>query len=222
MILGSCSISRRNVDRYFEVAQANAPYDVIIVPGVPYDGEHWQSVMQIRVYWSQYLHQNGITNNIIYSGGAVYSKYSEAKVMRLFGLALNLPEDKLYLDTLAEHSVENVYSSYQIAKKQGFERIALATDPFQSKSMRKFIKKHNLPIDLIPIVFDTLRTFDRPEPTIDSSSAIEPDFISIKERESFFIRLAGTMGKQIIWYKEDLSDPKLIRKYERKKRLITD
>ena len=206
--------------RHLETAKEKAPYDVIIVPGVPFEDSTWSSTMKIRVNWSYYLHQNGITKNIIYSGNAVYTPYSEAKIMREYGLALGLPNDQLFLDTLAEHTVENIYYSYRVAKKAGFKKIAFATDPFQAKSMRRFIKTHDFGIDLIPIVFDTLSARNYIEPKIDPSIAFDSSFISIKDRESFSTRFSGTMGKQIIWYKSDLKDDKLIRKYRRKERLI--
>jgi hypothetical protein len=177
--------------------------------------------MNIRVSWENFLFKNGIANNIIFSGGAVYTKYSEAKIMAEYGKALGIPETAIFLDTNEEHSTENVYYSCLIAKKQGFTRIALASDPFQAKSLEMMIKKHNLPIDILPILFDTLRTIDRPEPKRYPEIAIENSFVSITERESFFTRVKGTMGKQIVCLEEDLPNDRKVRKYKRKGRGIT-
>jgi uncharacterized SAM-binding protein YcdF (DUF218 family) len=219
LFLTSCGISQKSVRQQFNRASMNQ-YDAVIVPGVPFDGNKWQMTMQIRVHWSNYLFKKGITKNIIYSGGTVYSEYNEAKVMALYAKALGIPEGLIYVDTLAEHSTENVYYSYQVAKAQGFKKIALATDPFQSGSLKSFIKKHELPIDLIPIVFDTLANLDKYEPEIDPSSAQEENFVSIKKRESFFKRWRGTLGKQIIWKSDELPNDKLRKKYRRKNRCI--
>jgi len=221
LILSSCGMSQRSVKDQYNSAATNR-YDAIIVPGVPFNGEKWQMTMQIRVHWSNFLYKKGITKNIIYSGGSVYSEYNEAKIMALYGEALGIPKNYIYVDTLAEHSTENVYYSYQVAKKLGFKRIALATDPFQSGSLRSFIKKHELPIDLIPIVFDTIGKIDKYEPEIDPSSAKETNFVSIKKRESFFKRFSGTLGKQIKWKNEELPNDKIRRKYKRKNRLAED
>lgn len=220
-IISSCGMSQKSVKQQYNSVASNQ-YDAIIVPGVPFDGKKWQMTMQIRVHWSNFLFKNGITKNIIYSGGTVYSEYNEAKVMALYGEALGIPKNSIYVDTIAEHSTENVYYSYQIAKKQGFKRIALATDPFQSGSLRSFIKKHELPIDLIPIVFDTIGKIDKYEPEIDPTSAKETNFVSIKKRESFFKRFRGTLGKQIKWKNEELPNDKLRRKYKRKNRIAAD
>jgi len=222
MVLASCSISQKRSVEILRQAEASAPYDAIIVPGVPHDGQHWQRTMLMRVRWSEFLYEKGITKNMIYSGDAVYTQYSEAKIMASYANAIGLPDARVFVDTNAEHSVENVYYSYRIAKAQGFTRIALATDPFQGKSMRKFIKKHELPIDLLPILFDTLSTLDHSEPTIDPQQSIQPNFVSIKDRQGFFRRLGGTLGKEITWYKSDLSNHHLIKKYARQGRLIDD
>lgn len=82
------------------------------------------------------------------------------------------------------------------------------------------IKKLELPIDLIPIIIDTLKTIERPEPKIDVRVCVQDPFISIKDRESFFTRLKGTMGGHIIWHEEDLPNEKMIAKFKRKGRLI--
>jgi len=219
-ILTSCSFSKNKTQQYFEEAQKKAPYDVIIVPGVPHNGISWSSIMNIRVSWANYLFKQGITKNIIFSGGAVYTKFSEAKVMAEYGKALGIPKENIFTDTNAEHSTENVYYSFLIAKKNGFKKIGLATDPFQAKSLRGMIHKLDLPIDLIPIVFDTLSKIERKEPNISFDVAIEDSFVSIKERESFFTRLKGTSGRNILFYEEDLPDEKTIKKFRKKGRLI--
>lgn len=219
-LMFACSFSKRKSQQYFDDAKLKAPYDAVIVPGVPHDGSSWSSVMNIRVSWANYLYKNGLTNNIIFSGGAVYTKYSEAKTMAAYGMALGIPQEHIFVDTMAEHSTENVYYSYLIAKQQGFKKIALATDPFQAKSLKGMIHKLQLPIDLLPILFDTLRQIDRYEPEVSLETAIVDTFVSIKERESFFTRLKGTAGKHIIWYEEDLPNQRKVNKMRKKGRLV--
>jgi uncharacterized SAM-binding protein YcdF (DUF218 family) len=222
IIVSSCIFSKKKSRTLYSKAQTEAPYDAIIVPGVPYDGVTWSSTMKNRVLWSYYLYENGITENIIYSGGAVYTKYSEAKVMAEYGKALGIPASNILLDTLAEHSSENVYYSYLVAKRNGLKKVAFATDPFQAKSLKGMINKLELPIDLIPLILDSIGNADYPEPNINGELAIENNFISIKERESFFVRLEGTMGKQILFYKEDLPNERTIKKFKKQGRLIIE
>lgn len=182
------------------IASQDKSYDIIIVPGVPFENGKWSDTMKTRVYWSKYLYDCGIAKNIMYSGGAVYSPYYEAKIMALYGVALGIPKQNIFTEIKAEHSTENIYYSYKKAMKLGFRKIALATDPFQAKMVRKFIsKKMKADIPSIPIVYDTLRALPSKmyDPEIDFELAFNEGFISIKEREGFWKRLNGTRGNNI-------------------------
>ena len=68
------------------------PVDAIIVPGVQYNGLKWNTVMKWRVYWSVYLYKKGLAKNIIYSGSAVYSPYTEATIMSLYAEKMGVPK----------------------------------------------------------------------------------------------------------------------------------
>ena len=182
----------------YKLSSKHAPYDAIIVPGVPFDGNEWNDVMKMRVYWSYLLYQRGITKNIIYSGAAVYSPYYEAVIMKLYAEKLGIPENIIYTDTLAEHSTENLWYSYKLAKEEGFKKIALATDPFQNFMMRKFKLDNDLNIRVLPIIFKEVDTFmNLKSPVIDSSPAFKKNFISIEKRESKLKQLMGTLGLNI-------------------------
>ena len=62
--------------------------------------------------------------------------------MALYGQSLGIPSGNIYIEDKAEHSTENVYYSYKKAKNLGFNRIALATDPYQSKMLKRYLKKY--------------------------------------------------------------------------------
>jgi len=222
IILTGCTFSKKQSERLYNKAQAKAPYDAIIVPGLPFDGTAMSSAMKDRVLWSYFLYENGITENVIYSGGAVYTKYSEAKIMAAYAKALGIPVNNIFLDTLAQHSSENVYYSYLVAKSNGLRKVAFATHPFQAKSIKVMINKLELPIDLIPLLTDSITTMNHPEPNINGEIAIENDFVSIKDRESFLYRVKGTFGRQILFYEEDLPNERTIRKFRRQGRVVIE
>lgn len=195
----ACSFSAKTTEQYFEKAKSNT-YDMIAVPGVPFIESGWDSTMKARVYWSKYLFDNGITKNIMYSGSSVYSPYYEGEIMALYAIAIGVPKEHVFVETKAEHSTENLYYVYLKSKKLGFTKIALATDPYQAKQLRRFAKvKISNDVGIIPIVFDTLRKLQpyMINPVIDYPQAYNKDFIPLKKRESFWKRLRGTMGKNI-------------------------
>ncbi len=175
-----------------------APYDAIIVPGVPYNGNGWSDIMKMRIYWSYLLYQKGITKHIIYSGGAVYTPWYESVAMKLFAEKLGIPDSVIFTDTIAEHSTENVWYSYKLARKQGFKKIALATDPMQTYMVLKFKTDNGLNIRSLPIIFEQIDTFMKLKPPeIISEYAYKSNFISIEERENKFKQFMGTLGLNI-------------------------
>jgi uncharacterized SAM-binding protein YcdF (DUF218 family) len=205
--LMSCAYSSKAAKKLYRQALEKKPYDAIIVPGVPFENGKWSRVMKGRIYWSKYLFDQGIARNIIYSGSDVYTPYVEGKIMAAYAIALGLPREHVFSETRAEHSTGNVYYSYRLALKLGFKKAALASDPFQTRMLRRFTrKKVSSSIDLIPMVEDRLREMEpeMTDPVIDPEPAYRKDFISIKKRQGFWKRLRGTLGKNIDRSEEDI------------------
>ncbi len=180
------------------------PYDVIIVPGVPYQKRSMKMVLKARILWAKYLFERGITKNIIFSGASVYTPYVESKVMKIYADSLGLPVKNIHCEEEAEHSTENVFYSVQLAKEQGFKRIALATDPYQAHLLGRYIKKNFPEIEIITIKYENINM--RSEwPEINAESAYAESFVSLVKRENRIKRLKGTMGMNIIDNKKDSS-----------------
>ncbi len=198
-LMSACSFSAKTTEKYYKKAVTES-YDMIAVPGVPFTETGWDSTMKARVYWSKHLFDKGIAKNIMYSGSSVYSPYYEAEIMALYAIEIGIPKENVFTETKAEHSTENLYYVYLKSKKMGFSHIALATDPFQAKQLRRFARvRINKNVGLIPIVFDTLRKMQpfMTDPIIDYRKAYNSNFVSLKSRESFWKRLRGTMGKNL-------------------------
>ena len=192
-----------NQKKYFERAKNIAPLDAVIVPGIPIQDGEWTKIMELRVGWSRYLYEQGITKRVIFSGGTCYTPYNEAKAMAEYAKATGLPEEAIVLETKAEHSVENVYFSYLIARENGWTKLGLATDPFQSSQMKPMLsdlkRKKGQVVHLVPAYIKLFRTLEHPKPKLDLSHLKEEDFIPLTEKESGFTRFKGTMGKNIDW-----------------------
>ncbi len=198
-MLSSCSFSAKTTERYLKKASATS-YDMIAVPGVPFYETGWDSTMKARVYWSKYLYDKGIAKNIMYSGSSVSSPYYEGEIMAMYAVAIGIPKEHVFTEIKAEHSTENLYYVYHKAKKLGFTSIALATDPFQAKQLKRFAKiKVSEDVGIIPIVFDTLRAMQpyMINPKIDYKQAYNSNYVPLAARESFWKRFRGTLGKNI-------------------------
>jgi len=199
----SCVFFRPSPKKLYKRALNEKPYDVIIVPGCPYDGNDWTTAMKGRIIWADYLIKQGIAKNVIFSGGAIYTPYVEAKVMAKFAEELGTPKEKIIIEDKAEHSTENIYYSYHIAKKMGFTKIAVASDPFQSNLLMRFSRiRFELPIAHIPFVIDTLTKIHDVHPKIDASDCKVENFKPITETQTKRQRRRGTFGKNIKYEKE--------------------
>ena len=197
--LNSCSFSSKTCRNLLNESMTKS-YDIIVVPGVPLENGKWSATMKERIYWSKYLYDKGIAKNIMYSGSAVYSPYYEAQIMALYAEAIGIPKENVFIETKAEHSTENIYYSYKKAKKLGFNSIALASDPFQTKMLRRFTRKIVSPdVGLIPMVIDSLKAMvpKMTDPVIDYQQAFMKNFVPLTERESFWERFKGTRGLDI-------------------------
>jgi len=196
LILTQCSFSNY-AEKSYERAKEEMPYDVIIVPGVPYEKAATTSVMTLRLFWAKHLYDSGFAKNIIFSGSSVYTHFVEGITMKIMADSLGIPPEHTFFETKAEHSTENVYYSWKMAKDKGFEKIALATDPYQAAMLRRFMRLYTPGIKSVPIVFPLLDIDDRSLPKIDTTAAYVENFVSITERESFWERFRGTMGKRV-------------------------
>jgi uncharacterized SAM-binding protein YcdF (DUF218 family) len=199
VILNSCAYSSRASRQLLEES-LNKKYDMIIVPGVPFEDGKWSEIMKDRVFWSKFLYEKGIAKNVMYSGSAVYSPYREAEIMAMYGEKLGIPKENIYTEIKAEHSTENIYYSYKKARKLGFSKIALASDPFQTKMLRRFTRKYvSKDVAFIPIVYDSIQSKKASiaDPVIDYSKALVGDFQSLPKRKNFLERFRGTRGLDI-------------------------
>lgn len=172
-------------------------FDAAIVPGVPFTGDKWSVIMKARVYWAKYLYEKGIVRNVIFSGAAVHSPYCEALIMAQYAIAIGIPKQNVIAEKLAEHSTENIYYSFKLGKKLGFQRMAVVSDPFQTKLLQKFVNKNVCPsIVMIPVVYDILTEMDDLmfDPVIEFYHAYAEGFIPLKKRENFRTRFRGTRG----------------------------
>lgn len=212
LLLTHCSFTRYAAASY-EQAKKDKPYDVIIVPGLPYEEANTTSVMTMRIYWAKHLYDSGYTKNIIFSGSSVYSPYVEGIAMKIIADSLGIPPDHTFSETKAEHSTENVYYGWKMAKSMGFKKIAVATDPYQAGMLRSFTRKYCPGVGAVPVVFGMLDMDGKVLPVIDVTSAYAPKFVHIAKRESFWQRLRGTMGLRV--KKEVAAEKKAQRKSEK-------
>ena len=200
LLLASCGANVKYAERMNRSALQQAPYDVIIVPGVPYLDESFSAIMMARILWSKYLVDSGYAKHVIYSGAAVGTPYYEGIIMKTYADSLGINPKITFPEIRAEHSTENAYYGMKMAQKMGFKKIALATDPFQVKMVKSFLKKRCENMSVIPIIFPKIDPNQKrqfPMLKIDPKDAYVPNFIPLSDRQGFFERFNGTLGNKI-------------------------
>lgn len=201
LLLPSCSIFYRKFYadpvKCMDDALLRKPFDVIIVPGYPFDTTGINPIPEQRIAWAAYLYKNGLAKHVIFSGAAVHSPYVEAKAMRLYALSAGIRDEDIFIEPTAEHTTENLYYSFLMAEKLGFKTKALASQPNQVSSMIHFIKKYKLNLHLLPILSDSAKKYPLPSKHLSISEAFVPGFISIKDRDGRLKNFTGTLGFKV-------------------------
>lgn len=165
-------------------ARIEAPYDAVIVPGIPFHDREWGWLMKMRVYWGTYLYNEGIAKNLIFSGSAVHTAYVEAEIMALYAQELGIPKEHIFIEPNALHSTENVDYSCIIANNECLRRVAVATDPFQSFFLKWYIEKQDLPVASLPAVMGITDTMDKRPITINPQDAFVENHVPLKLRKA--------------------------------------
>ena len=117
--------------------------------------------------------------------------------MKLYAMKYGVPANDIIIESKAEHSTENVWYSYKLAKSMGMKSVALCTDPFQTRMTYRFGKRRIKDLHYLPVLFDTLRTLPHDTPEISYQALKIKDFVPITKRQSFWYRFRGTMGAHI-------------------------
>src|SRR3989344_789328 len=191
--LQSCMFFGARQNKHYKSVEQIKPVDVIIVPGLPLYNGQCDTLLKARIIWSNFLYKKGITNNILYSGNAVYTKWKEGPSMALFATQLGIKPENILIDTIAEHSTENLYYGYLQAKQMGYKTIAVATDPFQCALLQKFaLKNFKEEIYFLPIIYDSIRNEMKIQLTIDTTINTALNFIPLEQRQDYKERLNGT------------------------------
>ena len=184
LLLTGCDIIKQQLSAPYIRNLSSAPFDVVIVPGVPFDSGKVSVIYKARLLWVKALFDKGIAKNIIFSGAATHNAYVEGQTMKIMADALGIPTENTFVESSALHSVENVAYSVALAHQLGFKKIAVATDPFQSYYLKHHLADDNFKVALLPFSLDSMPVyFKRTLPQVDVTSARVENFIPLEKRE---------------------------------------
>ena len=188
VILNSCSILHHHSVVTYNKSLSGAPFDVVIVPGLPYDSSKINPLFKARLLWAKELYENGITKHIIFSGSAVHTPYTESLIMKMMADSMGIPTRHTFIEDKALHSNENVSNGVDLASKMGFKKIAVATDPIQSLVIKKHIRDNHENVCILPFNIKSMPFYYKATlPKVNEEDAYVCDFIPLRERENLTI-----------------------------------
>ena len=161
----------------------HAPYDAIIIPGIPYDTANPEFMMSVRIRWAKLLYEKGVAKNIIFSGSAVHTPFIEGRYMKIIAESLGIPSNHTFSEERALHSTENITYGLEMANSLGFKKVAIATDPYQSIFLSSMYEKINPSLPFLPLNVDSIPSFKILLPHINVNAAFVQNFIPIEKRK---------------------------------------
>lgn len=180
----SCGLLHHHTAVVYNKAIEKAPYDVIIVPGLPYDTTPINPILKGRILWAKELYESGIASNIIFSGSAVHKPYVEGMIMKMMADSLGIPTQHTFIEDKAHHGYENVDLGVALAHRLRFKKIAVATDPIQSIWLTKHLRKNHENVSLIPFSMKNIPQYHKTNmPAINHQEALVKNFIPLNARK---------------------------------------
>ncbi len=118
--------------------------DVIIVLGAAVWPMGPSPALQARIHHSATIHNEGLSNFFILTGGMGKYPPTEAEAMKESLIQLGVDEDILFLERKATNTRENIELSMEIMKQNQWETAIIVTDAFHLKRALLIAKENGL------------------------------------------------------------------------------
>jgi len=86
-----------------------------------------------RVKEAVYLYKEGISKNMIMTGGSSDAKVSKAEVMKRQAMRLGIPEERIILEPKSRHTYEHPIFVKPILRAQGFKSAIVLSSPYHMR-----------------------------------------------------------------------------------------
>ncbi len=137
-------------------------FDALIVPGCPTDEDGRVSACQWRrASWAAELFHAGAVDQLVVSGAAVYTPYSEAEALAASLVVLGVPADRVHLEGRARHTDENAALSLALCEERGWTRLAVASDGLHAVVIQKMLDEWGAQAFALPVT--DYRDLPRPD-----------------------------------------------------------
>lgn len=175
---------------------AELSIDVAVVPGCPAEDDGALSFCQWRrVIWAHHLYETGRVDRFIVSGGAVRTPHVEAEGLLQGMVALGVPAERILTETQALHTDENLGYSWAIARDQGWDVVAVASDASHVETACKLLGKWDMECLGFPADYDLVHAVRMETPVPQVSVHPVPGWVDWRGQE----RAAGVRRPNSLW-----------------------
>lgn len=120
-------------------------FDTIIVLGYPAANDGKPSpIMRERVIEAVNLFNKGYADNIIFSGGGVKNKYTEADVMIEYAKLLGVPDNCIIREGESMNTYSNLRNSTTIMRNRNWSSAVVVTSPWHIRRASYLLSKFNI------------------------------------------------------------------------------
>ncbi|MDX1617011.1 MAG: YdcF family protein [Candidatus Promineifilaceae bacterium] len=128
--------------------------DLITVLGSPAESDGTPSeVMKARVEKGVMLYQAGLSDKILFQGGAVANEFVEAQVMAQYARSLGISSKDILLDRVSRDTLENVQQAISIMNKHGWKSAIVVSSPYHTRRVDELFRARTQ-VDVIVIAAD--------------------------------------------------------------------
>jgi len=173
----------------------SGPPTLVIVPGCPSQADGRLSGCQWRrVLWASLLWEAGRAEHFVTSGSAVHNRYGEAEALRAGLVAMGVPPDRVFTETQALHTDENIGYALQVGLALGFESFAVASDRNQALAGCSMLRRWGHPCRTLGLDSAAVAALgSQGLPDVRTRPVPADTWLTLEEREE---RLAEATGRR--------------------------
>lgn len=126
-------------------------YDCAVVCGCPAAADGSPSrVMKARVEAAADLWKKGKVGKVVFSGAAVKNSYTEAEVMKKYGMSLGLLEEDIITESQAVSTYHNMMLVKPLMEENGLSSCVVVTNSWHLRKANHYAEKFGLDYVMYP------------------------------------------------------------------------
>jgi len=128
--------------------------DAILVLGfkVNEDG-NLSPTLKSRVDKGIELYKNGFAKYIVFSGGAVSNRHTEAQAMMDYSIKSGIPKQFVFAEKKSQNTVENVFNSNFIFNTIKAKKIIVVTSAYHTKRAKRIFEDYNYETQFVAVEY---------------------------------------------------------------------